>query len=433
EESSTPVSVANPRQAGTGSTIQQSPPAVRELAMRAGITPSILSELVPPDSIKVYRAVRAGGPYYLKRTLAGAPSSYGDSSAMPLRNYYYRVTAIYGNGESAYSNEAYGTVDSSFIQFAFTTPHRVGTPIIDGILGPNEWVDAIRIDVSDVFGYGGGIQLPRGSVFMWFKYDSLVNRLYIAGEDILNNDGLADGEGFGLYFDDNHNHQFESIGGDSLLREGNYWGYYFSAGPNVRFRVIYTGGGVGGTEVVTDAQAAFSSATGHVTGEVSIPLGFFNRNHLQVYGPNRFVGAGLFMIGRTGNGAALFHGWWPQTMVSVFTPSGFGDIHIPIRLLGEPVSVKEGTETPKEFTLLQNYPNPFNPSTKISFQLPAVSFVTLRVFDLLGREVGTLVNKEMEAGSHSVTWDAADVSAGVYFYKLQAGAFGDVKKLLVLK
>ncbi|MEK9136415.1 MAG: carboxypeptidase-like regulatory domain-containing protein, partial [Bacteroidota bacterium] len=260
-----------------------------------------MSTLVPPDSIKIYRAVRSGGPYYLKRILAGAPSSYVDSAALPLKDYYYRVTAIYGQGESQYSNEAYGTVDSSFLQFSITTPHRSVTPTIDGTLAPGEWTDALRVDVSDVFGYGGGTLLPRGSTFMWFKYDSLAKRLYIAGEDFLNNDGLANSEGFGLYFDDNNNNQFEAIGNNPLLREGNYWGYYFSSGSTVRFREIYTGGGVNAiVDTVTDAQVAFSNATGHVTGEISIPLSFFDRNHLQVYGPNKIVGGGLFMIGRTG-------------------------------------------------------------------------------------------------------------------------------------
>lgn len=291
---------------------------------------------VPPDSIRIYRAVRSGGPYYLKRSIPGSRTTYVDSTAIPLKDYYYVVTAIYGQGESVYSNEAYGTVDSSFLQFDITAPHRSVMPSIDGVLSPGEWSDALRVDVSDVFGYGGGVALPRGSVFMYFKYDSLTGKLFIAGEDRLNTDGLQDAEGFGLYFDDNNNNRFEPIGTEPLLREGNYWAYHFSAGPTVRFREIYTGGGVNPVvDTVRDAETAFSSSAGYVTGEVSIPISFFDKNHLQVYGPSKKVGAGLFMISRQ-SGAAIFHGWWPQTMVSVFTPSGFGDIRIPIRLLAPP-------------------------------------------------------------------------------------------------
>lgn len=651
------------------------------------------NDLVPPDSIKIYRAIRTGGPYYLKRVLAGSQSSYTDSTAMPLKNYYYRATAIYGQGESVYSNEAFGSVDSSFLQFAFTTPHRTVAPTIDGVISPGEWNDAIKIDVSDVFGNGGGVNLPRGSTFMWFKYDSIASKLYIAGEDFLNNDGLSPNEGFGLYFDDNHNRQFEPIGTDPLLREGNYWGYYFTSGSTVRFREIYTGGGVNAiVDTVFDAQIAFSNAAGHVTGEVSIPLSFFDKNHLQVYGPDKTVGAGLFMIGRTSGGSAIFHGWWPQTMISVFTPSGFGDIKIPIRLLapprapsniavarqgsylhltwtdptlgingdpmtvpatlqlyrndvlwrefplgvqtwtdsnvapqgwyeykmrgyinvaerqtqyfgpysnpvgafavsdpqltemiyddgipnvfyvvdfsyngnqfairftpqqypakvyrvkaftnngnspilvaihadsaglpgpmlagnytgvshqtsgvdsflvtlpgtdpptiasgsfwvllkylptrpgapgiggdydqpidgqsyyytyssgwtnltnvdlmvrafitGQTASVSDEPQLPKVFALSQNYPNPFNPSTKISFEVPTQSRVSIKVFDVLGREVATLVNEEKQPGRYSSTWDANGAASGVYFYRMTAGSFSDVKKLLLLR
>jgi hypothetical protein len=88
---------------------------------------------------------------------------------------------------------------------------------------------------------------------------------------------------------------------------------------------------------------------------------------------------------------------------------------------------------PKEFSLSQNYPNPFNPVTVIRYQLPVNSFVTLKVFDLLGREIATLVNSEQEAGYKSVNFDASKLSSGIYIYKLVAGSFIDVKKMLLLK
>jgi hypothetical protein len=293
--------------------------------------------LLVPDSVRVYRGTRSGGPYFLRTTLPGTLSSFVDSAVLPLRTYYYRTTALTGGGESRYSNEASGSVDSAFLKFSFTAPHRATLPVIDGVLSPGEWADAERVDVSDVFGNGGGIRLPRGTVFMYVKYDSTAKRLYLAGEDRLNTDGLAAGEGFGIYVDDNNNDQFEAQGTNPLLREGNYWAYWFSAGPTVRFREIYTNGGVNAVvDTVRDAQTAMSSAAGYFTGEVSIPLGFFDRNHLQVYAPGRTVGAGVFIIGRDAGGAAVFHGWWPQTMNSVFTARGFGDIRIPIRLLAPP-------------------------------------------------------------------------------------------------
>ncbi len=88
---------------------------------------------------------------------------------------------------------------------------------------------------------------------------------------------------------------------------------------------------------------------------------------------------------------------------------------------------------PKEFKLEQNYPNPFNPSTVISYQLPVVSNITLKVYDILGSEVITLVNEQQEPGYYEVQFNAANIASGMYVYRLQAGDFISVKKMLLIK
>jgi hypothetical protein len=88
---------------------------------------------------------------------------------------------------------------------------------------------------------------------------------------------------------------------------------------------------------------------------------------------------------------------------------------------------------PYSYSLYQNYPNPFNPSTLISYQLPASSLVVLKVFDVLGREIETLVNERQNAGNHSVQFNASNLPSGVYLYRLEAGKYRDTKKLLLLK
>jgi len=93
----------------------------------------------------------------------------------------------------------------------------------------------------------------------------------------------------------------------------------------------------------------------------------------------------------------------------------------------------QSDEMPRGFSLSQNYPNPFNPSTVISFSLPRKSFVSLKIFDVLGREVSTIVSEEMSAGSYSRQLNAANMTSGVYFYRLQAGAFTETKKLILLR
>lgn len=85
------------------------------------------------------------------------------------------------------------------------------------------------------------------------------------------------------------------------------------------------------------------------------------------------------------------------------------------------------------FELGQNFPNPFNPSTVIEFQVPHSSFVTLRIYDILGREVATLVNGKINAGAYKAVWNGAEYPSGVYFYRLQADGFAQVKRMLLLK
>ena len=88
---------------------------------------------------------------------------------------------------------------------------------------------------------------------------------------------------------------------------------------------------------------------------------------------------------------------------------------------------------PSSFTLSQNYPNPFNPSTKIKYSIPQSSKVVVKVFDMLGKEVATLVNEEKEAGTYEITWNAQNLPSGVYSYGIKAGSYTAIKKMVLLK
>jgi len=101
---------------------------------------------------------------------------------------------------------------------------------------------------------------------------------------------------------------------------------------------------------------------------------------------------------------------------------------------GEAVNIDEpGTGLPQRVALNQNYPNPFNPSTVISYDLPEASDVTIQVYDMTGRQVATLVNSRMEAGTHEVTFNAGNLASGVYIYRLQAGEHMLTRKLTLIK
>lgn len=96
-------------------------------------------------------------------------------------------------------------------------------------------------------------------------------------------------------------------------------------------------------------------------------------------------------------------------------------------------SVEDDQSIPTEFSLNQNYPNPFNPTTKISWQSPVSGHQSIKVFDILGNEVATLIDEYKEAGKYELNFDASDLTSGVYFYKLQAGSFVETKKMLLIK
>jgi len=103
---------------------------------------------------------------------------------------------------------------------------------------------------------------------------------------------------------------------------------------------------------------------------------------------------------------------------------------VPTRIL---TSVKNLAELPNSFSLGQNYPNPFNPTTTISFSLPSRSFVSLKVFDVLGREMATIVSEELPAGSYTRQWNEGRSASGVYYYQMNAGQFTETRKMILLK
>ncbi len=103
-----------------------------------------------------------------------------------------------------------------------------------------------------------------------------------------------------------------------------------------------------------------------------------------------------------------------------------------IRLV--PVTSVEGDETlPEEFVLHQNYPNPFNPSTTFRYSIPQTSKVVIKVYDILGNEIATLMDEEKPVGTYELTWNAENLPSGVYFYQLKAGEYINTKKMILLK
>ncbi len=182
-------------------------------------------------------------------------------------------------------------------------------------------------------------------------------------------------------------------------RQGAYRMAFISSGT--RDSVIYISGFTMAT--LTGRQVVNQSATSGASTSTSPDVAGFR------------VSAGAY------GGGVVFSLLGPQDLyydASNITPTG--------------ISQNE-TEIPAAFSLSQNYPNPFNPTTNINFSIPKSGFVKLVVFDMLGREVATIVNKEMTAGSYVADFNASTLSSGIYFYRLTSGSFADTKKMILVK
>jgi len=129
---------------------------------------------------------------------------------------------------------------------------------------------------------------------------------------------------------------------------------------------------------------------------------------------------------------------WPSGTVSYFTGVGANQYLTIDETQGIIGLIQNSFEIPERFTMFQNYPNPFNPSTKIKFSVPKnakqqAANVKLIIYDVLGREVATLVNEELKPGSYEIAWDAGGYASGIYFYKVKSDNFVDTKKMVLLK
>ena len=113
--------------------------------------------------------------------------------------------------------------------------------------------------------------------------------------------------------------------------------------------------------------------------------------------------------------------------------SSAGSEGIAIIRVADPFESRVPLDLPRTTQLYQNYPNPFNPSSEITYGIPNSSKVNLKIFDIVGRVVVTLVNERKEVGMHTVTWDAEGVPSGIYFYRIVAGDFTDAKKMVLMK
>jgi len=199
--------------------------------------------------------------------------------------------------------------------------------------------------------------------------------------------------------------------------------------------IVFAGTWGGGIYLSSDNGESWTPVNDGLTNNNIFALAASGGNLFAGTGPN----GGVFLSTNNGASWTSVNGGLTSTFVRALVVAGpylFAGTSSGVwrRPLSELVSVKDDHLTlPENFTLGQNYPNPFNPSTAIDYEIVDRSHVVLRVFDLLGREVASLVNDIEEPGYKSVRWDAGNVPSGIYFYQLSAGSFIETRKMLLVK
>jgi len=301
---------------------------------------------------------------------------------------------------------------------------------------PNEYSDIYSLAISDTNIFAGG---SSGSVFL--STDNGTNWLgsSLTYATIYSIVVLSNGAGgANLFAGTDYNYKFVPNGGIYLsTNNGTSWssiktGWYVYA-LAVSGTDLFAGTDGGGIFLSTDNGLSWNAINTGLTNTVVHTIAIFgtkllagtdggvflSENNgtswvnmgLQVHSIQAFAFLGLNLYAGTGNG-----GVWRRPLSDMIT------------------SVKSpSTNFPESFILCQNYPNPFNPMTTISFSLPSKSFVSLKVFDIIGREVATIVSEELSAGTYSRQWYVASMPSGVYLYRLQSGSYIQTKKLVLLK
>ena len=176
------------------------------------------------------------------------------------------------------------------------------------------------------------------------------------------------------------------------------------------------------------------------------PLGTAICNYQSCFPPETDTVTASYSSVTTADDVLSFH-FYCRTIENIFV-QGAGYMRIRAELVSNPsqfieldfrantpqtIGITNISSVANEFSLSQNYPNPFNPNTKINFSIPKSDHVSLRVYDMLGREVSVLVNGQLTAGEYQADFNAKGLSSGMYYYSLRAGEYVDVKKMVLVK
>jgi hypothetical protein len=194
-------------------------------------------------------------------------------------------------------------------------------------------------------------------------------------------------------------------GGDSLLVSGTdyFWGESFPSGYTIEARISWT------SLAEKSGDNVFEPVEGY---RIPVDIMF---NDADATGARE----SMLHLSPYSNGNS-----WADPSDWVYTWIGN---------IWEPVGVEDEGNVIDNYSLSQNYPNPFNPTTQINYSLEKPGLVTIKVYDLLGRVVATLINDQQTSGRHTINFDASTLTSGVYFYQINSGSFSSTKKMILVK
>ncbi len=337
-------------------------------------------------------------------------------------------------------------IDSGLTQPNIIALAASGTSIFAGILPSTKYIATPPYVIS----IPGGVYLSTNNGTTWGIVDTgLVDTLgmnvscfAVMGTTIFA--GTSDGGG--IYRSTNNGATWTSASTGLLDTSPSASYYYYIYALAVSGTTLFAGTD-NGVFVSTNNGTSWTAASTGLQANGIYP--YPEISSLAVSGSSVFAGAnggtpsGVYMSTNNGTswtmpdtGMTNYNIHYTQLLVwgnRLYALTESGVWYRPLNQFGT-TSVNDASNAlPARFSLSQNYPNPFNPTTVVSYQLPVTSRVTLKVYDVLGREVASLVDAEKNAGIHSVTFDGNSLSSGVYFYRLQAGNFSDIKKLMLVK
>jgi hypothetical protein len=300
------------------------------------------------------------------------------------------------------------------------------------------YVWALAVSDTNLFvgTHGAGVFRSTNNGTSWTAVNSGLTRPYVWALAVSGTNLFA-GNDSGVFLSTNNGTSWTTV--NSGLTNDRYVTALAVSGTN-----LFAGISHGGVFLSTNSGTTWNGVNNGLTDLFVTALG--------VSGANLFAGtygSGVFVSTNNGTLWTAASSGLTNAYVDAFGVSGtyliagISGAGVWRRSLSEmPTSVDRlSSDLPTHFGLEQNYPNPFNPSTTISFRLPFQAFVSMKVFDALGREVSTLLSEELSAGTYSQEWNAAGLPSGVYFYRLQAhqtfggrsGSFTDTRKLLLLR